>query len=353
MMKKRYRFAFWLALATAAATFCLIVLGGVVFNTGSSLACPDWPKCYDQWMPPMKGGILYEHSHRLLGAFVGLCSLLLCGALWRREPGIPSLRWAGVLIPLMVIFQGVLGGIIVIYKLPMLVRAGHLAMSMVVLMTLIYIARASYVRARGLDVAALPLSASPGIRAAFPLLVVAASLVYIQMILGALVRHTNSSEAAGWGLAYSMIGVDPLTGNYSLWPGDEAAQLNVFHRYLALFVASVVMVCCGRVWSLVREHLDFRKSVLAWLPVALVLLQILIGVTMLATWNLKIYPTLSITDAEANLVQVIMRTLHLAVGTALLASLCWMAIEAGQSARAQEVLMAKPVRPSGGELQTA
>lgn len=352
-MMKRYRFAFALALATAAATFCLIVLGGMVFNTGSSLACPDWPKCYDQWMPLMKGGILYEHSHRLLGAFVGLCSILLCGALWRREPGVPSLRWAGALIPLMVIFQGVLGGLIVIYKLPMLVRAGHLAMSMIVLVTLIYIARASWVRARGLGASALPLSASPGIRTAFPLLVVAATLVYLQMILGALVRHTNSSEAAGWGLAYSMIGVDPLTGQYSLWPGDEAAQLNVFHRYLALFVATMVIVCCARVWALVRDHLDFRKSVLAWLPVMLVLAQILVGVTMLATWNLKFYQTLSITDAEALLVQVIMRTLHLAVGTALLASLSWMAIEAGQSARARETGALQSDAQAGNTLQTA
>ena len=66
-----------LALATAAATVILIVFGGLVTNTGAALAVPDWPTTFghNMFLYPwsgMIGGIFYEHSHRLLGATVGL-----------------------------------------------------------------------------------------------------------------------------------------------------------------------------------------------------------------------------------------------------------------------------------------
>ena len=328
---KRDRLAFRLAVATTVATFALIVLGGVVFNTDSSLACPDWPKCYGEWMPKMVGGVLYEHSHRILGAFIGLCSLTLVFLLWKTEPGRPSLRRVGVALPLLVITQGVLGGLVVIWKLPMLVRAGHLATSMIVLLTLVYLCRALWLRSRAAAIE-IPPAPAPAMRLAFPLLAITAALVYLQLILGALVRHTNSSAAAGWGLAGSMIGIDPLSGTYALWPRDEAAQLNVFHRYVALAVAMVVILCCARCWALLRGRLGGGKSFLLWLPAILVLAQILIGVTMLATWNLKIYPALQISDAGARLMQIVMRTAHLAIGAALLATLWLLAVMNGRQA---------------------
>ena len=47
------------AVAAAVATFALLLVGGLVNPTGSSLACPDWPLCYGSAFPPMVGGILY------------------------------------------------------------------------------------------------------------------------------------------------------------------------------------------------------------------------------------------------------------------------------------------------------
>src|SRR5262250_3268809 len=85
------RWPHWLAVITAAATLVLIVAGGVVTNTGSALAVPDWPTTFGQNMflfpwSRMVGGVLYEHSHRLIGSAVGLLTMILAIGLWITEP---------------------------------------------------------------------------------------------------------------------------------------------------------------------------------------------------------------------------------------------------------------------------
>ena len=104
-----------LAVALCAATFVLILFGGLVTNTGAALAVPDWPTTfgYNMFLFPwskMVGGILYEHSHRLLGAVVGLLTIALTAALWLSERR-RWLRWLGVTAAIAVSVQGLLGGL--------------------------------------------------------------------------------------------------------------------------------------------------------------------------------------------------------------------------------------------------
>src|SRR6185295_10787304 len=108
------KLAHGLALVTAAVTCVLIVFGGLVTNTGAALAVPDWPTTFGHNMflypwAQMVGGIFYEHSHRLIGAVVGLLTLALGAALWPSR-----LRWLGVAAVVAVIAQGVLGGLRVV-----------------------------------------------------------------------------------------------------------------------------------------------------------------------------------------------------------------------------------------------
>src|SRR5687768_2266488 len=116
----RHRFA----VATVAATLALIFIGGLVTSTGSGLAVPDWPLSYGMLMPPMVGGVFYEHGHRMAATFVGFLTTIL--AVWtsRSEPraGVRRLAWAALLA---VIAQGLLGGLTVKFLLPRPVSVTH------------------------------------------------------------------------------------------------------------------------------------------------------------------------------------------------------------------------------------
>jgi cytochrome c oxidase assembly protein subunit 15 len=107
-----------LAVILVCATFPLLFIGGLVTSKGAGLAVPDWPTTfgYNMFLYPwskMVGNIFYEHSHRLVGSLVGLLAIALVLALWLREQR-AWLRWLGVAALLLVIAQGILGGLRVI-----------------------------------------------------------------------------------------------------------------------------------------------------------------------------------------------------------------------------------------------
>src|SRR6185369_7313715 len=111
-----------LALATAVATFPLIFMGGLVTSHQAGMSVPDWPNSYGYNMflfPPRLwiGGILYEHTHRLMATIVGMLSIALTVIAWKTEQR-RWLRWLATSVLLAVIFQGVLGGLrVVLVKL--------------------------------------------------------------------------------------------------------------------------------------------------------------------------------------------------------------------------------------------
>jgi cytochrome c oxidase assembly protein subunit 15 len=173
-----------LALVALGATCVLILLGGLVTNTGAALAVPDWPTTFGHNMflfpwSGMVGGILYEHSHRLAGALVGLLTLALAAALW-REGG--RLRTLGLVAVAVVVAQGVLGGLrVVLLQDGLAILHGSLAQAFFGLL------------------AAVALLTAPGARVAGPavepalkgLTVLAAALVYAQIVFGALLTHAG------------------------------------------------------------------------------------------------------------------------------------------------------------------
>src|SRR6185369_12971313 len=122
-----FPFAPWrhrLSVLLVASTLALIFVGGLVTSTGSGLSVPDWPLSYGMVMPPMVGGVFYEHGHRMVASAVGFLTLVL--AVWTaRAESRASLRrlaWAALAA---VIAQGVLGGLTVLYLLPTPISVTH------------------------------------------------------------------------------------------------------------------------------------------------------------------------------------------------------------------------------------
>ena len=207
--------AYRLALATLGATCVLILLGGLVTNTGAALAVPDWPSTfgYNMVLFPwsrMVGGILYEHSHRLMGALVGLLTLALAGALW-REGG--RLRRLGLVAVAAVVAQGVLGGLrVVLLQDTLAIFHGCLAQAFFALLAVI-----ALLTAPGGRVAASPVE--PALKG---LAVLAAVLVYVQIVFGALLTHAGRIDLhlAGAVLVFVLV---PIVAAQLRRTGDAVA----------------------------------------------------------------------------------------------------------------------------------
>ena len=84
---------FWFAVFTAFTTFLLIGLGGLVTSHEAGMSVPDWPTSYGYNMFALpiqfwQGGVIYEHTHRLLASFLGVLVVALmrwlvhCGWRW-------------------------------------------------------------------------------------------------------------------------------------------------------------------------------------------------------------------------------------------------------------------------------
>jgi heme a synthase len=178
------------AVLLACATFPLLFIGGLVTSKGAGLAVPDWPTTfgYNMFLYPwskMVGNIFYEHSHRLVASLVGLMTIALALTFWLCERR-NWLRWLGLGALALVIFQGVLGGLRVVLlenTLAIIHAATAQAFFALTISLTVFTSRAW-------SSSASANSLSDGARLS-RLCMATAALIYIQSVLGAVVRHTG------------------------------------------------------------------------------------------------------------------------------------------------------------------
>jgi cytochrome c oxidase assembly protein subunit 15 len=110
-----------------------VLTGAGVRLTGSGLGCPDWPKCYGQTVPPLNTHAVIEFGNRVFTGFVGLAVIAASVLAWFRVPFRRHLALFGALLPLGVIGQAILGGLVVRYHLAPGLVMSHFILSMLLL----------------------------------------------------------------------------------------------------------------------------------------------------------------------------------------------------------------------------
>ena len=179
-----------LAVVLACATFPLLFVGGLVTSKGAGLAVPDWPTTfgYNMFLYPwskMVGNVFYEHSHRLVASAVGLLTIALTVAFWLRERR-HWLRWLGIAALLLVILQGVIGGLrVVLLENTLAIFHAAFAQAFFALT----VSLAIFTSAKW-SVEPQDKSIADGGRLG-RLCAVTTGLIYVQAIFGAVLRHTG------------------------------------------------------------------------------------------------------------------------------------------------------------------
>ncbi len=263
------------ALGLSIATFLLLFAGGMVTSTNSGLSVPDWPTTFGQNMftfPPsmMKGGIFYEHGHRLLASLVGLLTVGQCVFLWIKEKR-RWLQWTGTAGLLLVIMQGILGGLTVRLKLPMPVSAAHACTAELFFMLTLLMAFAtsnvwmrSPPRAVGFRIREQRLAG------------VFCLAVFLQILVGAVMRHSYA------GLA---IPTFPLAFGQFIPP---FWNFGILVQFLHTRILAFVLVTLGStlILRILLSHYHAKMSkIFAGLLAMCLILQCLLG--MFTIWSGK------------------------------------------------------------------
>lgn len=299
------RLTFFFACLMVGATWCLLFVGAMVTSTNSGLAVPDWPTTYGQNMflyplSEMKGGIFYEHGHRLFASLIGFLALVNAVLLGGRRPG--AIRWLSFAALLLVVVQGVLGGLTVRMKLPMPVSAAHGGTAQLFFLSTLLLATWA---SQSWKNSARPLRfdwAAPGVKASLAFLVAG----YAQILVGAVMRHSYAGLAIPtFPLAFG--GWIPTFWNFGL------VTHFIHTRILPLALVIFLLAALKPTWNAKARLIRFSSRLLA----LLFLLQVTLGASVI--WTHK---------------TPLIASLHLATGAALLACALFLMLWAGRLGQA-------------------
>jgi len=256
----------------AITAFLLITIGGLVTSTGSGLAVPDWPNTYGYFMfsfpvSKMVGGIFYEHGHRLIASTVGLLTIGL--AVWlsniEQRFWLRRLGWIAVGV---VITQGVLGGITVLYLLPAPISIGHAGLAQIFFALIVSLAiftspgwKTQYRRE------SFAMNAISNDMILRRLSVFTVITIYIQILIGATMRHTGAGLAIpDFPLAFGEI-IPPI------W--STAITIHFAHRMGGIIVTCLVLAIMSLALAHHRKNLELTRP--AQLMLIVVLVQFMLG----------------------------------------------------------------------------
>lgn len=271
----------------------------------------------------MVGGIFYEHSHRMIATFVGFLTVILAIWLWRVE----ERRWVrnmGFLALVAVIVQGILGGLTVLFLLPPVISVSHatLAQTFFALVSAIALVTSSWWRSTRSSV-----ETRAGGKGLWRACLFATAAIYVQLILGAAMRHLDAGIAVpdlplAYGQMFPSLSPEAIEGynqqlmqsNIRIWADGAITGsqilVHMMHRFWAIVVSVLVTWLAIR---LVRSSaLDLRLSRLGVTLLALLGLQITLGVLTVLSVKAIDITTAHVATGALLLVTSVLTTLHVA-----------------------------------------
>lgn len=313
------------ARVVVTAVFLLLVAGALVTSTESGLAVPDWPLAYGKLMPPMVGGILYEHGHRMIAALVSFFVGAQAGILLWREPR-KSVKRLGLLAFGAILAQALLGGLTVLLLLPPSVSSAHAGLAQIVFALTASIALlTSRTWTSGRITGSVSPEDAPALRRALGWTVAASAAAYVQILLGAVMRHTGAGLAIpDFPLAFGRL--IPSTSEFAR-PG---VPIHFAHRIGSLVVAVLVLLAL-RASLRLRDRLPIAVALSGWWAVALAL-QVTLGT--FSIWTRKAAAVTAAHLAVGGLVWVIGVLLSLTLGRARTSALAVSGSRSAESAPA-------------------
>lgn len=239
-----------LAVVTAALTYMLIVVGGVVRVTGSGDGCGSsggWPLCNGSLLPALRTTTLIEFSHRWITTIATVLIVALVITAWVSVRRYRRLVVASTLAGVLLVLQIALGALVVEFDLPGGIVLVHLANALLLLGVLVYVA----VMANTLGTEAE--SRALGLARAVRLTTIAAGATYVLALSGALVVETKSSAGCnGW----------PLCGGGFQLPAAQMDVINVTHRLVAGVAVVLIGVVMGMLLRRFRGDGALRRAAL-------------------------------------------------------------------------------------------
>jgi cytochrome c oxidase assembly protein subunit 15 len=265
------------AVFTAGVTFVLIIAGALVTSNDAGLSVPDWPTSFGSLykIPHLVGGVRFEHTHRMIAQFVGFLSIILAVWTWRADRR-RWMKYLGITALGLVIAQGILGGLTVLFYLPPAISSAHAALAQTFFCVAVLIAMFTGRR----WVEEVPrVEVDEQRPSLFTLTLLSIFVLYVQLILGALFRHHGLSwwphvvNAAAVAVVLSWTAIRALS-QYSRIDAvrrPAIVMLSLLITQLCLgFVAFLTRVAWGR--DAVQPELPMVVSTVAHVAVGALLL---------------------------------------------------------------------------------
>ena len=224
-------------LLALVAAIAQVALGGVVRVTGSGDACPDWPLCHGQLIPPWDLNIWLEFTHRLSASALGVLVLTAMVMVWRQNPRVNLAVLAAGLALALVVVAALLGGLTVLTELAWWARLIHLVLAELVVACI----AVAFLAVSGVGPAYFgsdPVRSEERLNRT-------AGLISLAAVLGAIVFGSYmvgfnfGAVCTSWPMCQGMRIPDGL-----------AYIVNMGHRFSAVAIALPIALLCVRGWRL-------------------------------------------------------------------------------------------------------